>query len=111
MTMVERPTHSVLPKVRPPVEDWEVAPFDWPALIDKSVHEVKVAIVEALWWIEQPLSAKELWEILGVGRYVAGTVAYHVKSLKDMGLIVPTSERAARGARETYYLPALPRRR
>lgn len=83
-----------------------MAPFDWPTLIDESVHEVKVGIVEALDWIGQPLSAKELFLILGARRDSLGTLVYHVKALRDMGLIVATDKRMVRGACETYYLPA-----
>lgn len=105
-TTVEPATRLPLRKERPPLEEREVPPFDWQALIDHSVHEVKVSIIEALAWIKQPLSANELYLILRPKQHSFGTVAYHLKALSDLGLIVATDERAARGARETYYLPA-----
>ncbi len=85
---------------RPPLR--RQARFAWPVLIDSQVHPVKVAVVEALRWIGGPLSARELW-LLGVGEPVYGTVAYHVKNLADLGLIVQAAEAPTRGSLEKFY--------
>ncbi len=93
-------------KTRPPFEDWNLEAFKWCALIDASVHELKIAIVEALDWIDQPLSATEFWLLLGPGKYVYATVAYHARTLEEMGLTVELWRREARGATEVYYAAA-----
>lgn len=82
-------------------------PFDWECLIDRYVHEFKIAIAEALDWIGQPLSAKELWYIFDLteqSEYQA--LAYHARVLQRLGLTVEAGFREARGATEVYYLPA-----
>jgi hypothetical protein len=92
------------PKTRPPIEERDLEPFDWYLLIDRCVHELKIAIAEALDWIGQPLSAKELWLVLGPEEHKYHDVHYHVTKLREQGLTVEAGERLARGATEIYYL-------
>lgn len=75
----------------------------WPTLIDCQVHPVKVAVVETLRWVGGPLSARELW-LVGVGEPVYGNVAYHVKTLVDLGLLIHTASTPARGTVEKFYV-------
>jgi len=77
--------------------------FDWTALIERQVHPIKIAVLEALRWVGGPLSARELW-LIGVGDPVYGTVAYHVKSLADEGLLIHTVSTPARGSVEKFYV-------
>lgn len=92
------------PKTRPAFEERDLEPVDWHLMVDQFVHELKIAIAEALDWIRQPLSAKELWMILGPGRYKYDAVAYHTRTLEEQGVTVEVWEREARGASEIYYL-------
>lgn len=92
-------------KTRPHDEEWEVATFAWSALIDSSIHELKVAIAEALDWIGEPLSATELWIIFDL-QHTYHNVAYHARSLEETGMTVEAWQRGARGATEIYYAPA-----
>lgn len=80
-------------------------PFDWHALIEAVVHELKIAIAEALDWIGQPLSAKELWMLLE-GKHDYSSVAYHTRTLEEVGLTEEVWRREVRGAIEIYYAPA-----
>lgn len=77
--------------------------FDWGSLVPRCIHPIKVAIIEAMSWIDQPLSATELRAILGKESFGLGTVAYHVNTLAQLGVIEATHQRQVRGARETYY--------
>lgn len=92
------------PRARPPFDERDLKPLDWALLVDRFVHELKIAIAEALDWIGQPLSAKELWMILGPGEYEYHVVAYHARKLEEEGVTVEVWEREARGATEIYYL-------
>lgn len=92
-------------KTRPHDEEWEVEPFAWMALIDKSIHELKIAIAEAVDWIGEPLSATELWIIFDL-KHTYHNVAYHARSLQEAGVTVEVWQRRARGATEIYYAPA-----
>jgi hypothetical protein len=102
-----------LPKERPPVSLVEgmrgvegVALFNWADLVSHYVHPLKVAIIEALLWVEQPLSANDLARLFAVRHYPLGVVAYHVSDLAKRGVIEQVAERQARGARECFYFLA-----
>lgn len=101
------PRAGVLSRDRPPARPSREAAggegFDWESLIPLFVHPVKVAVIEALAWIEQPLSAAELVSILEGESHSLGVVAYHVSMLAKLGVIEVRHERQSRGARETYY--------
>lgn len=103
------PRFAGLPKHRPPVGPRRVdakkgdGGFDWESLVPLFIHPVKVAILEALDWIEQPLSSTELATLFDERKSSLGVVAYHVSILAKVGVIEATDERQARGARETYY--------
>lgn len=92
------------PGTRPPIEERDLEPFDWYLLVDRGVHELKIAIAEALDWIGQPLSATELWMVLGPEEHQYYDVHYHARTLNEQGLTVEAGEREARGATEIYYL-------
>jgi hypothetical protein len=87
--------------------------LDWAALVPRTVHPVKVSIIEAMEWIGEPVSATELTEMFeeSEGHYLS-LVSYHMGGLVDLGAVEKISHRAVRGARETFYFlePAMTRR-
>lgn len=101
------PSFSGLPKDRPPIRSGEARgerpAFDWESLVPVFIHPLKVAVVEALDWIEQPLSPNELALMFDSKEWSLGIVAYHVSTLAKVGVIEVIGERQARGARESYY--------
>ena len=80
----------------------EPNPFDWAQLVPQAVHPLRVAIVETLRWIDQPLSPSELSEVFDreVG---TSQVSYHVGVLAKAGALVETGNRKVRGATQTFY--------
>lgn len=103
------PRFAGLPKHRPPVRPTRVDAregdegFDWESLVPLFIHPAKVAVIEAMQWIEQPLSSTELVNLFEDRKYNLGVLAYHVGSLAKVGVIEVTGVRQARGAQETYY--------
>jgi hypothetical protein len=81
--------------------------LDWAALVPRTVHPVKVSIVEAMEWVGRPVSATELTDMFeeGEGHYLS-IVAYHMTRLVDLGAVEKVNHRAVRGARETFYFLA-----
>jgi hypothetical protein len=78
------------------------SPFNWDALILLSVHPMKVAIIEALQWIEVPLSPKELDRIFDE-EYGVSLVSYHTRTLADVGVVERVRQQAVRGAMQSFY--------
>jgi hypothetical protein len=77
--------------------------FCWGSLVASTIHPVKVAILEALLWIYEPLSATELAEIFGHDDYNLDIVLYHLRRLVQLDVIEVTARRHARGAQEKFF--------
>jgi hypothetical protein len=77
--------------------------FDWSVLVPRVVHPLKVVIVEALWWVDQPLSAADLTKLIGDGEIGLSRVSYHVVGLAKAGILRKVRERPVRGSVEKFY--------
>jgi hypothetical protein len=73
------------------------APFSWEALAALVIHPAKVAILEALLWIELPLSAKQLADSFDYEEYYPGIVSHHVNHLARLGVLEVVSWEAVEG--------------
>lgn len=83
--------------------------FDW-AEFTRLVHPMQVAIVEALLWIGQPLSAKD-FSLLFEGEIQQAAVktsfmSYHVRALARAGLLELLGTESVRGAVRKFYFVA-----
>jgi hypothetical protein len=79
--------------------------FDWAGLVPHIVHPAQVAIVEAMLWVERPLSATELRDLFDEPRdHYLSLVSYHLRMLARHGAVEEAGHRQSRGARETYYV-------
>lgn len=86
---------------RPPRETAN-SKVTWDALIPHLVNPIKVAIIEALLWIGQPMSPTALAASFD-GEVDLPAVAYHARTLAKLGLLERTGERRARGTRQALY--------
>jgi DNA-binding transcriptional ArsR family regulator len=78
--------------------------FDWGTLVSRIVHPAQVAIVEALLYMGQPLSATELRDLFNEPEdYYLSLVSYHLKKLHEVGVLEETGTRRVRGGTETFY--------
>ena len=84
------------------MEGGEFHAFDWATLVPHVVHPLKVAMIEALSWIGEPLSPAEMERVLD-HQFGLSLVAYHVNKLVETGVLEPVGSRPVRGAMETYY--------
>ena len=76
--------------------------FDWDALIPHAINPTKILIIEAMQWIERPLSASDLQRVFD-GRIGLSTVSYHLKSLGKWRVVRRVRKRQVRGAMESHY--------
>jgi hypothetical protein len=91
--------------VEHPIADKDVQPgdFSWAILAARTIHPLKVAIIEAMLWLGQPLSPKEMTEMLPVGEYKLDLVSYHFSSMVRLGVLEKRGARQVRGAVKTYH--------
>lgn len=76
--------------------------FNWESLIPHLVHPVKVAMIEAMQWIDVPLSPREL-DLIFEEKWGVSLVAYHMRTLADVGVVVRVHQQAVRGAVQSFY--------
>jgi hypothetical protein len=67
-------------------EGSEPLPFSWEELVPLLIHPLRVAIIEALRRIGEPLSTADLEEILD-GDYALSVIAYHLGTLVKVDAI------------------------
>src|SRR5215207_4472814 len=60
--------------------------FEWDMLVPHLVHPMKVAIIEAMQWIGEPVSPRELDRIFDEEHGVS-LVAYPMRTLVDVGVV------------------------
>jgi hypothetical protein len=76
--------------------------MDWEGLIGRLIHPTQLAVLEAMLWIDCPMSPAQLARVFD-GEMQLPSVAYHVGRLIDLGVLEQTSTRQVRGAVEHFY--------
>jgi len=76
--------------------------FNWDTLVPYLVHPVKVAIIEAMEWVDVPLSPRELDRIFDE-EFGVSLVAYHMRTLAEVGVVEKVGQQPVRGALQTFY--------
>lgn len=64
----------------------EAADFGWGALAAKVLHPIQIEIIEALRWVDLPLSAAELVQIFE-GRRIGLRIERHLRRLAKIGAV------------------------
>jgi DNA-binding transcriptional ArsR family regulator len=77
--------------------------FEWSPLAAHLTHPLKVAVVEALSWVEQPLSPSDLVKLIDRERYSPAHVSYHLGKLANAEALRVVGTPQARGATERLY--------
>ena len=91
-------------------------PLDWGDLVPLIVHRTKLIILEAMLWVDEPLSAVDVREMCD-GEFSTSVLSYHLRSLAfDHPVLRLYDEEPVRGAwKKNYYFrnraPASGRRR
>lgn len=75
----------------------------WTALAVSFLQPIQLQIIEALIWIDVPLSASALVQIFD-RKHSLSTVSYHVRRLNSLGVLKPAGARyPKRGSKEKLY--------
>lgn len=92
---------------RPPTHSApEPLAFDWAALVPVVIHPMRVAIIEALCWIGEPLSAIDFKKLFADEGLSTSYVSYHVVELAKAGAITQVGTQQVRGAtKKSYFFP------
>lgn len=80
-------------------------PLDWGAIASRVLHPTKLHIIEAMRWIDRPLSATELERIFEGSRKMS-ILSHHLTSMAKLGILTLAEKRKVRGAWQRLYVPA-----
>lgn len=80
-------------------------PFDWAALVPRVMHPMRVSIIEAMLWVERPISATDFNLMADEPEPSVSRLSYHFKILADpkVEVIEQVREEQVRGAIERFY--------
>lgn len=82
--------------------------IDWAGLAPRVLHPTKVAVLEALRWVDEPLSALDLQELFDVGPLNTSNISFHLRTLAKFGAVELVDEQPVRGAVKRLYCLASP---
>jgi hypothetical protein len=74
---------------------WPHPRMNWEKLVPRLIHPTKVIVIEAMLWIERPLSATELQNIAN-GTPVISSFSYHLDRLVESGALDVVTKLKAR---------------
>ena len=74
----------------------------WEQLALKLLHPTQLLIIEAIWWIEEPVSATLLQGVYE-GRIGLSLLSYHCKRLEGLGVLEKVGEVPVRGVSEKLF--------
>ena len=77
-------------------------PFDWNVVVPRLMHPLQVAVVEAMAWIDVPLSPSDLTQVF-MEQFPLEEVAYHVRRLAYIEALVKVEQQTKRGRQRKWY--------
>lgn len=72
-------------------------------LVSRSLHPMKVQVIEAMHWIGRPLASSDLCRVFE-DTYELALIDYHVKKLAKLGALRRDGTEKVRGAMKYYYV-------
>lgn len=86
----------------------EQAAYVWRVCVPRLIPALKVTIIEALLFMEQPLSATQLVALLDRSDCYLSLLSYHLGTLREARVIELIESRSVRGAKEHFYYFPVP---
>lgn len=80
---------------------------DWDGLLIRLLHETQLQIIEAMGWVGRPMSASQLRQVFDESVTLAN-ISYHVRRLREIGILRLSWIRPVRGAKERLHRLASP---
>jgi Helix-turn-helix domain len=78
----------------------------WSVVPDEALHPVRVPVIEALWWIDEPLSPAATVDVLD-GFLSTSEAVHHLRALRALGVVepvpAPTDKATKRGLADVPY--------
>jgi DNA-binding transcriptional ArsR family regulator len=79
------------------------AAVDWDGLLARLLHPLQFQIIEAMHWIDRPLSASQLVQAFDCAPKELSALSYHLRRLRTLKIARLSRIRRVRGAKERLY--------
>jgi DNA-binding transcriptional ArsR family regulator len=79
------------------------AGVDWNGLLAALLHPTQFQVIEAMHWIERPVSASQLVRVFDRDPKDLSAVSYHLRRLSELKIVRLSSTKKVRGATERLY--------
>ncbi len=76
--------------------------FPWGSLVSRTLHHVRVEVIEALIWVGLPLAASDL-SYMSDRRETPSFFKYHLEVLEDLGIVEVVDVVQVRGTPKHFY--------
>jgi DNA-binding transcriptional ArsR family regulator len=83
--------------------DSGAAAVDWDGLLASLLHPTQCQIIEAMHWIDRPVSASQLVRVFDRDPKDLSALSYHLRRLRALKIARLVSVRSVRGANERLY--------
>jgi DNA-binding transcriptional ArsR family regulator len=80
------------------------AAVNWDGLLTNLLHPTQFQIIEAMDWIDRPVSASQLVRVFDRDPQDLSTLSYHLRRLATLKIVRLDSIRRVRGAKERLYI-------
>lgn len=97
------PVPNIIPKPGPSSSESGGAVHVWEALVPRLLSPVKLAIIEALLRVGEPMSATGLAAMFEEPAYNGGKISHHLRGMAEAGVLVLAGRRSVRGATELFF--------
>ena len=78
----------------------------WEALVPTVIHPTKVCALEAMEWIERPLCANDVANLIDDEEVTRPLISYHLAKLECAGVVKLSHRKQVRGSFEKFYVIA-----
>ncbi len=79
------------------------ATVDWDGLLCRILHPTQFQIIEAMHWIDRPVSASQLVKVFDCDPKELSSLSYHLRRLRTLKIVRLSSIRKVRVAKERLY--------
>lgn len=77
----------------------------WECLVPHLVHPVKLAIIEALLAVGEPLSPQEITAMLQDAGLYLSMIWYHLRRLEEAGIVEAVNDRGTGRSEQFFFFP------
>jgi DNA-binding transcriptional ArsR family regulator len=102
-TVLEHRAFAELARALGAQTEHDSASVDWDGLLAGLLHPIQFQIIEAMHWIDRPVSASQLVQVFDCDPKELSALSYHLRRLRALKIVRLSWVRRVRGEKERLY--------